>query len=60
MPAQTKKAAIDDAQAIAAKGGTRPAAAPMSAAQKSAGKLAKIVCGMLSSTSNPSKTKSKV
>jgi len=42
MPAQTKKAAIDDAQAIAAKGGTRPAAAPMSAAQKSAGKLAKM------------------
>src|SRR5450830_1572354 len=42
MPAQTKKAAIDDTLAIQAKGRARPNAAPLSMAQKSAQKLAKL------------------
>src|SRR5450830_792082 len=42
MPAQTKKAAIDDTLAIQAKGRARPNAAPLSMAKKSAQKLAKL------------------
>jgi len=42
MPVQTKKAAIDDTLAIQAKGRTRPSTTPLSAAQKSAQKLAKL------------------